>query len=338
MAEEPRTSEGTGPAATAAPGAQSPEPPLPGASSTTVEVPLAPAPTPQVQQQPDHSSRIAELEQQLQRYKSNIDGRQAEAKRYQDEAATLRAQLQQNQALLQNLGSALTGQQPAQAKRPANFKEALDRYLAGDDSAVADMPVGTQPQPDINQLVDTRLQTYLAYMQRQQSISTAHPELADRNNPVYKEVFESYDGVAADPLVQNLFPRDDSMLVSIVAPDGTENKTMDLRVLDRAFILAKSRTASQRGAQEERGRQDVGTTLSGSGRQTSSQGNQVEAHELFSSSEIAQYSDPDFLRSMPKNVPREPKALMKWLFEGLTPREKQQRLENYRLKNSRLGA
>lgn len=333
MAEERETQEPAGRASE--PG--TPDPQLQAdRASTTIEVPLASNPTPQ----PDYAAELAALRQQNERHRQQIEGSASEARRLKEENDRFRTQMAQQQGLLQGLGQVLTGQNPQAAKAPPkDFAEAMNRFLAGDETALE----GAAPmrQDDVASIVDQRLGTYLSYMQRQQAVTTSHPELADRSSPVYRDVYDRYDSLVQDPLVQQLYPPDPNMQVSIVSPDGTSQKTMDLRILDRAVLTAKAGQARTQGQQEEQRRQETGDAFAGSGRQSSSQGMQVEAWELLTPGEQAQYSDTEFLRMaqrsglLPKGSDYTPKTLAKWVIEGLSSTERTKRVEDYRSRGTR---
>jgi hypothetical protein len=280
------------------------------------------------------------MERQLERLSSNNKGWEQQSKKHQEENQALKAQLQQTQTLLQSIGGALTGQQPT---KPKTMAERMNAFLAGDDHAFDDMPqpgqaAAIKPE-DINTLVDQRMQQGLAQLNRYNAVPSAHPELNNPKDPLYKEVFELYDQVAQDPLVQQLYPQDQNMLAAFSSPDGSGPKTVDLRILDRATLLVKSRHAAQAATAAEETRQSVGDAVTAGGRQSNSQNNQIEALDLLTPGEVQQYSDPAFALSLrAAGLPTDPKAIAKYIYDGWTATEKAQRVEDYRRRHSVRGA
>ena len=215
--------------------------------------PQAPAPqaepTPSPAPQTDFASRLAELEQQNQRYKQLSEGSKSEALRLKQELDTFRADQQKRDEQQRAIFQALSGGQvPGQHQAPANMPEALNRYYQGDDQAVLaweralDDRIAAKTQEMFTQSL--RPQAHVQLMQRDHG-----PLVADANSPQYAQLMTKYEELVADPMTRMRYSDDPSAILQINRPGGREQAPVDMRILYEAGLRVKAEQASQAGAQ-----------------------------------------------------------------------------------------
>jgi DNA repair exonuclease SbcCD ATPase subunit len=280
----------------------------------------------QQQHQQTWETEIQQLRQANDRHRQQIEGSAAEARRLREQNEELQQNYTALQQQLQQIGTALTGGNPNAQQTPQTASEALQRFLSGDDSAVNGYFNPQNRDEHVRNLVNEQMTAALNILQRQQIPFQAHPELADVNSPVRRDILEAYDREVADPIVQMMFPQDQNMLVPLVGADG-QQKQYDLRLLDRAALRAKQRVVAEQATQQEHRRQQVGDVATADGGAGGE--NAIDPLEMFSDSEIRQFMDHDVQRALPPEVRGDPKRVTQYLWDEMNDTSRNKRFEAY---------
>ena len=160
-------------------------------------------------------------------------------------------------------------------------------------------------------------------------VGTRHPELADTQSALTSAVWDEYDAYVANPENVVLYGKNERYHVPMLGPDG-QQRMVDARYVDRLAADIKLRGGIQEGRRQESRAAQLGGTQAGNGRTTQAgTPRSVEAIDLLSESERQLITDPKVRKGWPK-MPAEPKAAAKFFFEGLTPEEKNVRVQAYR--------
>jgi regulator of replication initiation timing len=324
MAEEHGTSMNDG-HPQGAPVSESPDTASSDSEPTTVSLPPA-DPSP-VADQAEITRQLADLQAANERYKQQMQGWERQSAQHLQENARLKAERDQLQQIYQTVAGQQQQQQPTTAPRTA--KEAFDKYLEGDTTALeaweASLRQQQTPAVDVDQRINERLGAVERQTAMRQHIATRHPELADATNPLYKMLYERYDQFVADPMTQLMYPDDEAMMVrGVPASDNSGRKDMDWRVVDRLAVELKAELGQQLGRQQEARAQHIGAVEAGG---PTPRGNaSVEAWDLLLPAERAEIRNLIQERAIPRGWPQTERAIAKHVFEGLSAAAKQTRL------------
>lgn len=281
------------------------------------------------------AAELEQLRSQNERYKQQMHGWEQQSQRHRQETDQLKTQLEQTNQMLQAFartgGQSSAATTPVTTARPKDLAEAMGRYLAGDDTALQGIPLQSQTRPDdVVPIVQQILGNYVGFLDRQNTVMQAFPELNDRANPLYREIYDAYDELAQNPLSTKLYREDPEMQVDFAAPDGSQNRRADLRIMKDAVLHVRARHAHAAGAQDETRRAGVGDAMSGNGRTTSGQQQQqVEAIRLLTDNEKKQIQELIRTKAWPKEWPKDERTAAKFFFDGLPEDQRQQRIAAY---------
>lgn len=303
------------------------------ADQTTIVVEVPPASTDAAD---PRDAELQQLRQQNERYKANMHGWEQQSARNKQEMDQLKTQLAQTNQALQMLSGALPNQSSGQVHsattaraQPKDLAEAMGRYLAGDDTALQGIPLTHQTRPDdVVPIVQQVLGNYVGFLDRQNAVMAAFPELQDRASPLYKDIYDAYDQMVQSPLAK-LYKDDPEMQIPLTAPDGSAQRQVDLRLLKDAALHVRAQRARDQGAQDENRRAAVGDTMAGNGRQTQGQQQHVEAIRLLTDGEMKQLREMITTKAWPRDWPKDERAAAKFYFDGLPEAQKAERIAAY---------
>jgi len=310
-----------------------------GDATTIVAPPADDDTTPSAQA--EELEQLQKLAEKAEIYKRQLHGWEQQSAKHKQENEPLKAQIAQLQQLIESRIPAATAHHPQEpygtpaqattANGPSvGLKEAIDKYLEGDESALMEWERSRatvqQPQPiNIEEQVDKRLQTLMTTMQRQQLIGQRHAELSDTSHPLYRRVYETYDEAAAAPLYQALYPKDPQFEIVVPGPDGISSKTMDIRIVNDLALQYKLHSAAEQHKADQ-----VGTAESAAGGKGRGGELRIKAWQLLTPGEKAEIQNLIVSRAIPADWPRDPKAIAKKVFEGLPKTQQEERILQFK--------
>lgn len=284
--------------------------------------------------------RIVELERLLGRHREQLSGWDRHSRELQTELNTTRERL----ARLEGRTEAQVVTKAAEdlTFTPGKMKSALQKWLNNDDSEIDQLehvlgrsfnqPASVQPQlkpEDFKKLIREELVELGTKGNVQTIVGTRHPDLVDTKSQLTQAVWDEYDAYASNPENTILYGKDERYHVPMLGPDGSQ-RMVDARYVDRLAADIKLRGGIREGRQQESRASQVGGAQTGSGRTTQTNiQKSVEAIDLLSDVERQLIGDPKVRKGWPK-MPAEPKAAAKYFFDGLTPQEKDRRVQAYR--------
>lgn len=288
---------------------------------------------------PDLQAKIADLTRMNEQYLRERRGWEQQSRRNLDEAQTLRERLA-------NIEGRLSAQAPQGAHEPAapqyspgQLKRALKSWLDGQEADL-DMveqalahaaqaqrqPAAPQLDPqDYKRLIREELMELGQRSTVQTIVGQNHPDMQDPQSALSRTVWDAYDGFAAAPATQFMFPKDARFDVEMLGPDGSR-RTVDARVVDRLAADVRLRAGIQEGRRQEGRAAQVGGVQGARGGAPVKR--QVEAIDLLRPGEIALLQDPRIRKGWP-GMPADPKAAAKQFFDGLPQEEKSRRIAEY---------
>jgi len=278
------------------------------------------------------------LEQRNAQYLRERNGWESQSRRNLDERQALTERLARLEGRLEaSQGSASALADPTYT--PGQLKSALEKWLNGDDADLAVVEqafarltpsqAATVMQPDdFKKLVRDELVELGKRSSAQNIVGSRHPDLANPQSELSRAVYEAYDNYAADGATQLMYARDPKFEVPMLGPDGGQ-KMVDARIVDRLAADMRLRGAAQEGRRQEQQAQATGSVQGGSGRATTTPQRAIEAIELLTEGERRLLADPKIRKGWPE-IPADPKAAAKFLYDGLTPAEKAKRVAAYR--------
>lgn len=292
----------------------------------------------------DLKRELETIKAQNERYLRERNGWQDQSRRNLDELNATKERIARLEGAVSARQSSQTSDAAdSQPTRIPKLATALQKWANNDDSEINAVeealarittPQSNQPQlskDELKSLVREELASLGARGQRQVAVGRKHPELGDPEHPLYKAVYDRYDAYASDPDNRLLFPKDEAFEAPMDAPDGSEKRMIDVRLVNQMAADLKAQSADYHTRrQTQREESDTrGAVLSGRESRTASD-QSVEAIDLLSDAEISRIADLKSSRAWPKEWPKTDKAAAKFLFDGLTPEEKARRLQEYR--------
>lgn len=284
-----------------------------------------------------------DLERQNERLRQQVNGWEQQSRRNMDERNALAERIARLEG---SIAATQVKETPATAQtRTLALKTALNKWINGDDSEIDNVerllsqPTTTQ-QPvlkpeDIDARVNSHLQTLMTTGQALAWVGDRHPEMRDKTDPVYANIFENYEAYASDPGYAMLFPQDARFNASIPSPDGMRNKQMDVRIVNDLagrLKLARGTTNSvQQGREEERRASSVGNVGGSNGNTTRTNSERaVEAWDLCNDKERDEIRNMIMSKAVPPGWPKTERGIAKKLYDLASPAEKQQMQSSFR--------
>ena len=285
-------------------------------------------------------TRIAELERLLGRHREQLSGWDRHSREQQAELNATRERLAHLEGRSEATQTVVQASEPAYVK--GKLKTSMQKWLNNDDNDIDELETvleralsqPRQAQPalkpeDFKKLIREELVELGTRGNVQTIVGTRHPELADTQSALTSAVWDEYDAYVANPENVVLYGKNERYHVPMLGPDG-QQRMVDARYVDRLAADIKLRGGIQEGRRQESRAAQVGGTHAGNGRTTQAgTPRSVEAIDLLSESERQLITDPKVRKGWPK-MPAEPKAAAKFFFEGLTPEEKNVRVQAYR--------
>lgn len=283
-------------------------------------------------------TELATLRQQNERYRQQMNGSSVEARRLAEEARASNDRIARLEGLLQSRQAETTPTLQQAAGYPkGKLKAALQKWVNGDEtdldeveealgrlsasSMAAHGPEPLKPEA-IRDLIRNELRDIGSVEVVRSSVSTHHPEMADQQSPLYGAVYAAYDLYANDQTNRVIFPRDARFETSIMSPDGTESKTVDVRLVR---LLASDVRAQQ---QTRSTRQEGVGQVQGAARGAS--GRFVDAWELFSEDEQTDFTNEAMFKGWPELKGKTPRERAKHIFQGLEASDQKRRIDGYK--------
>jgi hypothetical protein len=233
------------------PGTTSPPTPTPGAGSTG-QVSLDDFR--RMQQELDGLKSLSD------RYKQQNDGSRQEIQRLQTDIdrrvqeGVSRAQAEWQARMASAMG---VGQDPSADSRPISRKDAMDAYyLRGDETLMEryeQQQLERQRQAAREEYVNVSLPGAFA-----NTIRERHKDvLGNANSEEYREVIETYNQLAVDPMTRHLVGENPAAVVEMWMPGASEKRSIDLRLLNEAAYQVKLTRAHTSGRTAEASRRDA---------------------------------------------------------------------------------
>ncbi len=283
----------------------------------------------------------ADLKQQQERWRAQVNGSRAEWERTRGERDALTERIARLEGRLSEREAApRTTPTSRPALQPGEVKDAFNRWINGDNEALNAVeqvllqagqptaaPAGLKPE-DISTHVDNRLREWGTRSTVQTLVQNLHPDLKDRTSPLYQAIWEQYDAFATDPINQLLYPNDPRVMIPLGAPDGMGEKQMDGRILRQMVSDLRVQHERQEGRREATRATVVGTVGSGNGRSATSR--TVEAVDLLTQGERDEIINLQAQKAWPKDWPKDMRAAAKFIYDGLSIAEKARRLDAYK--------
>lgn len=293
----------------------------------------------------DLQAKITELTRMNEQYLRERKGWEQQSRRNLEEAQVLKERLAHIEGRMAAQVPQGTQEPPAPTYTPGQLKRALKGWLDGQETDLdmveqalghaaqtAQRPAAPPLDPqEYKRLIREELMELGQRSTVQTIIGQNHPDMQDPQSPLSRTVWDAYDGFAAAPATQFMFPKDPRFDVEMLGPDGNR-RTVDARVVDRLAADIRLRQGVQEGRRQEGRAAQVGGVQGGRGNATTKF--QVEAMSLLTPGEAALLQDPRVRKGWAA-MPDDPKAAAKMFFDGLPPEEKSRRIAEYR---SRRGA
>lgn len=288
----------------------------------------------------DLKQEIENLKRQNAQYLRERNGWEQQSRRNLDESRATQDRIARLEGQLAGR-STQDSSTPQPAKfTPGKLKSALQKWINNDESELDEVEqvfANLSPREqqnvlkpeDVQRITREHLVELGTKSNLQTLVATRHPDMENPNSPLSAAVWDQYEAYAADPQNQLLFGKSPTHEVPMIGPDGSR-RLVDARIVNQLATELRLQGGIQEGRRQESRATAYGAVQTGNGRTTTTNPRRtVEAIDLLTPEENRLLMDPAIRKGW-RELPADPKAAAKFIYDGLSPQEKAKRMAAYR--------